>query len=746
VRLSATEIAGQYGSLSRADKDQEIVKLQVTGLSLPPKDRAKVDILRVLPPWLRYMLAEENFHRLLDDSKMSGIKDQKAFNHFESESDRCKVMIALHERKMLEFIDLGDGSVLMWGENGMFGLIKPDGSIRLLCDARRGNWPFISMSALQDLYEEWVNGRPGYPKKILNLVNPAWQAASALPGALAVAKSDISDYFHVLVLPRWMRKHQIFGVFRACDVGLVGTHLVIARGITQIMGGTLAVVLAQAAHEFCLLPSWGLVKTFRRIEYVSTARKDAVAKLTPDADDMVLASAVPSQLLEEVLAPMVIGFSVTALASALQSSELPLHVSALYVEEADAQDPPGHCVTLRGLDRRRGDLRQQKLIYDSTEDDVPVTQLLTWSLYIDDQLIEALKAVGLSVQNTFSLLNFRLVVSVAYYTVFRFFLKPPKLCYAMVSTATSGKSLGYRVDMASLYTRHHVDFDDLARLASLTREVVRRVRAAARCGHTLMVSLDLLQHILGHWVWGMLVRRCLLSIFSLIFRLIAHNHDYYILSRGVLRELEMAADLFMFMVGKARDMCSTVSAFDASSTAFGIAVRENCPPMVLAELASHVERIGKKGCAKFSTEEDGTVSAARTEASANVAAALQTGLFLKCDWSSRLNKWKAVTSHAFIKKPEFIMLAEKFVGSMAIEWFAKRPSLAHGKLHLHIGDNQPSLGATAKGRSSCSRVNMYCRRDCAILLLCDMDIFPLWVRSSSMPADGPSRWPNRRPK
>ena len=198
------------------------------------------------------------------------------------------------------------------------------------------------------------------------------------------------------------------------------------------------------------------------------------------------------------------------------------------------------------------------------------------------------------------------------------------------------------------------------------------------------------------------------------------------------------------MVGKARDMCPTAAAFDASSTAFGIAIREDCPPTVLAELASHVERIGKKGCPKFSTEEDGTVSASRLSASADESSALAAGRFLLCDWKSNRNGWKAVASHSFIKNPDFIMLGEKFVGSKTIEWYAKRPGLAHGKLHMHIGDNQPSLGATSKGRSSCTSVNMYCRRDCAVLLLTDMQPFPLWVWSSSMPADGPSRWPKER--
>ncbi|GAG16947.1 unnamed protein product, partial [marine sediment metagenome] len=242
-------------------------------------------------------------HRLVDVAKLPGVPLQDAFDHFESETERCNVMKGLHERLMLEFVELGDGSMLEYGVNGMFGLLKPDGLIRLLCDARRANWPLISMALLQALYEEYVAGRGGFPKKVLDLVNPAWLATTALPGAVAIAKSDISDYFHILVLPPWWRVHQIFGVFKACDVGLEGTRMVIARGTTQIMGGTFATVLAQAAHEHCLTPSWGLVRTFRKIEHVSPGRANAVKKLKPDQGGKVLASDVPIELLRVVLSP-----------------------------------------------------------------------------------------------------------------------------------------------------------------------------------------------------------------------------------------------------------------------------------------------------------------------------------------------------------------------------------------------------------------------------------------------------------
>ena len=61
-----------------------------------------------------------------------------------------------------------------------------------------------------------------------------------------------------------------------------------------------------------------------------------------------------------------------------------------------------------------------------------------------------------------------------------------------------------------------------------------------------------------------------------------------------------------------------------------------------------------------------------------------------------------------------------------------------GSRCIHLADNASQIGAHCKGRSSCKRLNYYCRKDAALQLAADIDVFTIYEASKSNPADAPS--------
>ena len=195
---------GDYTCVSKMETDPLIRAVNLAELSLPAMGQKKVDIMHLLPRPIYDLLSPENFHNLIDSSKIPDIAGVPVFDHFESPSEKFKVYRALNQREMLEFVLYSGPDDVFWGVNGMFCLLKPDGTLRLLCDNRRGNSPLISMARFQALYAERVKGDSRYPAKLLDLVN-ASRFSDMPPGAMLKTESDLSDFFHMLLLPPHMR-------------------------------------------------------------------------------------------------------------------------------------------------------------------------------------------------------------------------------------------------------------------------------------------------------------------------------------------------------------------------------------------------------------------------------------------------------------------------------------------------------------------------------------------------------------
>ena len=140
--------------------------------------------------------------------------------------------------------------------NGIFGVPKPDTQIRLILDARPANcWfvdpPHVSLPS---------------PSHIARLVVP--------PGKpVWVAKSDLSNFYHQLVLPEWMRAYFCLPCLSSMEVAtlsadpdlplsvlkaLEGPGPFYPACVTLPMGFSHAVFLAQCVHEHVLYSSMAL--------------------------------------------------------------------------------------------------------------------------------------------------------------------------------------------------------------------------------------------------------------------------------------------------------------------------------------------------------------------------------------------------------------------------------------------------------------------------------------------------------
>lgn len=132
--------------------------------------------------------------------------------------------------------------------NGLFGVRKPDGSVRLVIDARPAN--------------RWFKTPP-----VVTLPSPEVfsRFVSTAPGAVFIAKSDLDNYYHRLRLPGWLVPFFALPPVRAADVGLRQDTAWTYPCLKSLpMGWSFSVFLAQLAHEFvvyksgCLSPSAAL--------------------------------------------------------------------------------------------------------------------------------------------------------------------------------------------------------------------------------------------------------------------------------------------------------------------------------------------------------------------------------------------------------------------------------------------------------------------------------------------------------
>ena len=728
------------GYAVRGDPDPSLVSpLAYKKVSIPAAGHHPQPISRFLAwPW-REIFSDEGYHRYLrDDTPVHTA--QRAYDSFASERDRLAIYNALRDRNMLEYRPVGGADL---GTNGMFGVTKPSGDLRVIGDLRPGNVPLISMAQLERLYVTMIEERggddaPELRRKALDLFNGT--GLSSLPaGSVSKAECDLSDYFHFLLVPHTLSQHQRLAPVRAVSVGMdpcVHGEFVVPTLTTLVMGLRYATLLGQLVHERLLTPFLTRRVRFYLPEATPLSYRQAVGDLSATADDdgCVPLGSVPARVVAPLLHAVLIATSVAqsphvqllsnGLPSSLALVRVP--VSLFHNLPAPPGSDPASCVLLRGWDIRDADLSV------AMRGSPPCSSMAVdflFMLYIDDHhdLIQGPCSAARSLGWLESLGNWNMLGSVVSCVRAGFCVRQQKLAWASVAPS---KTLGIVIDLRGPHTIFYPCPIKLEGLVQVSWEIARRVGQPVRVGTVCRA--------VGLWVWGMLTRRLMLSVFRAVYHWMQGHSmsSRAVLPWAVAGEFILALSLAPSCYGIAAPFSPTVTAFDASGTGYGVSYRD-APPGVLAELSSRIERHGSWSA--FETNEAGGVAPSRLVNRLDPSMARQTADWLLSGWDAGKGGWRIARAGAWEFPPKHITLGEISTSLIAGEHIGSQPRKHAGFRNIFIGDNQPSLGALSKGRSSNPAMCRVCRRWLALSVVAKL--FPTWVyvRSRANPSDVGSR-------
>jgi hypothetical protein len=222
-----------------------------------------------------------------------------------------------------------------------------------------------------------------------------------------------------------------------------------------------------------------------------------------------------------------------------------------------------------------------------------------------------------------------------------------------------------------------------------------------------------LSHIIGRWIWAMLLRRPAMAIFSAVYRFIeCARSSRYTLWPSVRRELSVAARLAPLLFTSIRsDWAPVIVASDASEFGAGVVFADQ--PIIPAAVIASIP-------ATPGVLPHPTMTAVVAD-----------------------SRWKTAISHQW-RDAEHINGLEVRAALTAVRWSMKRPDVLqpsctnHRKLIL-LCDSSATVGAITKGRSSSHRLLRPLRMMSALLLASGIYLKVKWLPSLMNPADGPSR-------
>lgn len=217
-------------NLSGASRAVGAVPLIASRVALPAGTQT-VPLLDLLPPHLREMYSCPE--RLLNPD--SDPRPSPRAKHFGSAAEYAALV---RRMSLLNMVDFTRTPKVV---NGVFGVPKDGDSIRLIVDARPANRVFIPS-----------------PKVELPTPDLLTELAVDPSRPLYVAKVDLDNFYHRLVLPAWLRPYFALPPVRAGDVSpelanQYGLSTLVYPCCTRLpMGWSHSVYLAQQAHEHFL--------------------------------------------------------------------------------------------------------------------------------------------------------------------------------------------------------------------------------------------------------------------------------------------------------------------------------------------------------------------------------------------------------------------------------------------------------------------------------------------------------------
>jgi len=232
-----------------------------------PSTAGAVDLLDVLPPQVAAMYRDPNQCLRPDDNVAEPV--QRVRPHvFASHEEYVKLLRRMVATGMVEFTTKPE--VI----NGLFGVPKPDGSIRLIVDGRPSCARFVDA-----------------PRVVLPTPDLLPKLTVEPQHTVYVAKSDLADFFYRFRVPRWMLPYFALPAIDAGELQLGsefgGDHVRIYPCLAVLaMGWSHSVYLAQTAHEH-LLDTQTLLRPADRITAGADRRIDRCRHLVY-VDDLIV--------------------------------------------------------------------------------------------------------------------------------------------------------------------------------------------------------------------------------------------------------------------------------------------------------------------------------------------------------------------------------------------------------------------------------------------------------------------------
>ena len=246
-------VADSLPDLSYLPQPATVMPLVASRVALPPQ-AGVVPLLSVLPPALAKRYAAPNSDLLLPPCSRGARAPATMASVTKYPAQYRLLLRRMDACGMLHWMRAAERDPAL-PVNGLFAVFKSDKEDRLIIDARPGN-------------------RAQVPSPEVELSMPDFWASVRVPAGsrLFVAKCDISNFYHLLLLPEWLWPYFALPPVLADDVGLQGVYgqgCVLYPCVRTVpMGWSHAVFLAQQAHLNVLYSC----PAFRREDLVLTRR------------------------------------------------------------------------------------------------------------------------------------------------------------------------------------------------------------------------------------------------------------------------------------------------------------------------------------------------------------------------------------------------------------------------------------------------------------------------------------------
>jgi hypothetical protein len=227
-KLQLSDFAGYLRDSALRDRAVPIVAHRV---ALPATALQTVDLLQVLSPGVSALYAAPSPALL----RSTPLPVKRRPHVFGSHTEYVRLVRRL---LALGMVSLTDDPLVV---NGVFAVPKDAAEDRLIIDAVFANAHFC-------------------PPAKVRLPDPSVLARVVVPpgSRLFVTKSDLSNYYHHLALPVWIRRYFCLVGIPASELGLPGSGLVYPMCHTIPMGWSHSVTIAQDAHENTLYSTGAL--------------------------------------------------------------------------------------------------------------------------------------------------------------------------------------------------------------------------------------------------------------------------------------------------------------------------------------------------------------------------------------------------------------------------------------------------------------------------------------------------------